>query len=119
MRGGSLAGRLGSAGARFCVLAFALSAAGCVSYTYVDANRIQHVVGFVDVAMTPPATTSATAVTLRSFGFSFFRHPNAGSDVSLGYSEQSIVNLPDNACLDLQAKGLCAERDAQVGAPTQ
>ncbi len=49
-------------------------------------------------------------MTLRAFGLSVFRHPTAGSAVSLGYSEESIVTLPDNACLDLQTEGVCADR---------
>ncbi|MEJ0028755.1 MAG: hypothetical protein WDN01_22235 [Rhizomicrobium sp.] len=122
MRGASLAGRLRAAGARCCTAALALSAQGCVSYSYVDAHQVQHVVGFVDVAL-PAAPSSgkagATAVSLRTFGLSFFRHPAAGSDIALGYSEQSIVSLPDNGCIDLQAKSLCADRASHSGASTQ
>jgi len=114
MRGGSVASGLRVA-SKFGVFAFSLISAGCVSYTYVDSHQVQHVVGFVDVAMAPPAgKSSATAVILRSFGLSFFRHPTAGSDISLGYSEQSVVSLPDNACLDLQAKGVCADLEAHA-----
>jgi len=110
MRGGRLAGGLMGAAAKCGVAALVLLAQGCVSYSYVDAHQVQHVVGFVDIAMTPPSgKAGATAVTLRAFGLSFFRHPTAGSGVALGYSEQSIVNLPDNACLDLQTKGVCAD----------
>ncbi len=120
MRGGDLAGRLCAAGARGCTIALVLVAPGCVSYSYVDAHQVQHVMGFVDVAtpLAPPsAKPGATSVTLRAFGLSVFRHPVAGSSVALGYSEQSIVSLPDNACLDLQTKGVCA--DSHPAATTQ
>ncbi len=120
MRGGILVGKLRAAGAVCCVLALGFLAPGCVSYSYVDAHQVQHVVGFVDVAMPPPSgKPEATAVTLRSFGLSVFRHPTAGSDIALGYSEQSIVSLPDNACLDLAARNVCAARDAHAGTTTQ
>jgi len=121
MRGGRLAGRLCAIGATGCAIALVLLAPGCVSYSYVDSHQVQHVVGFVDVALplAPSGKAGATSVTLRAFGLSVFRHPTAGSGVSLGYSEQSIVTLPDNACLDLQTNGVCAARHAPTEPSTQ
>ena len=122
MRGGSLAGRLCAAGAKCCTVAPILLAPGCVSYSYVDAHRVQHLVGFVDVALPlapSPGKPVATAVTVRTFGLSVFRHPDAGSAVSLGYSEQSVVTMPDNACLDLQSRGVCADKASPSGPSTQ
>jgi len=122
MRGGDSVGGLGAAVAKCCMVVLVLLAPGCVSYSYVDAHQVQHVVGFVDVAMplaSPTGKAGATAVTLRSFGLSFFRHPTAGSDIALGYSEQSIVSVPDNTCIDLEAKGPCADRDLHPATTTQ
>ncbi|HEY4943171.1 MAG TPA: hypothetical protein VII56_17200 [Rhizomicrobium sp.] len=85
---------------------------GCVSYSYIDANTVQHVVGFVDIA-TPLASgkagePAATSVTVTSFGVSLHRSPAADNGLTLGYSSETIVSLPSGACLDLNAKGVCA-----------
>jgi hypothetical protein len=101
------------------VALFALLA-GCVSYSYVDDRNVQHVVGIVDVAVRPanasPSDSTASGVSVTSFGLSAYSRPDTGSGVVLGYSEETFLLLPDNSCIDLNGAGFCAAPPASPAA---
>lgn len=85
---------------------------GCVSYSYVDDRNVHHIVGFVDVAIGPadgsPGDAAASAVRVTSLGFSAYSHPDNGAGVVLGYSEETLLMLPNNSCIDLNSAGPCS-----------
>ncbi|MEI9991384.1 MAG: hypothetical protein WDM86_15230 [Rhizomicrobium sp.] len=111
MRGGSLAGRLRAAGAKGCAAALILAAPGCVSYSYVDAQQVQHVVGFVDVAMPLPqgarSEPAATAIATTTLGIAISRRSDGSDGFAVGYTKDMTIALPNGACLDLETDGVC------------
>jgi hypothetical protein len=89
---------------------------GCVSYTYLDDHNVQHVVGFVDLAITPagppPADPAPKLNSISAIGLSAYSNPNGGG-VALGYTKEVFLIVPDNSCIDLGAPGPCAARSQQ------
>lgn len=94
-----------------CVALPCLFIAGCASITYVDSNNVQHVVGLLDVSIpeskTRPGGPSATSMTLTTLGVAVYRHPDSNSGVTLGYNRETVVSLPDGACLDITSGDVC------------
>lgn len=110
-RGRSAVFRLAS----LCVLVGAT--AGC-AVSYVDSKNVRHIIGFVDVALpaTPAETSGPTpsVVSVTSFGVHAYSGTQNGSGLVVGYGKETVVTMPNNACVDLNAPGLCA-----AGSPTQ
>jgi hypothetical protein len=93
-------------------VSLALMSAGC-AYSYVDSNNIRHIIGFVDVSL-PAAPTEAsgpmpTAVSVTSLGVHVYSGTVNGSGLVLGYGKETVLVMPNNACVDITAPGLCAE----------
>ena len=88
--------------------------AGCVSYSYVDEHNVQHVIGFNDVTGVSAGDVSSdnasNAISVSSFGLTAYSGPNNDGGVTLGYSKQTFLYMPNNACVDLNAPGLCAQK---------
>jgi len=96
------------------VAAILISAStGCVSYTYLDDHNVQHVVGFVDLAIIPagppPADPAPKLNSISAIGFSAYSNPDGGG-VALGYTKETFLILSDNSCIDIGAPGPCAAR---------
>ena len=99
------------------VAAILISAStGCVSYSYLDDHNVQHVVGFVDLAIAPagppPADPAPKLTSISAIGLSAYSNPDGGG-VALGYTKETFLILPGNSCIDLAAAGLCAARPRQ------
>jgi hypothetical protein len=90
---------------------------GC-AVSYVDSKNVRHIIGFVDVAlpMAPAEAAGPTpsVVSVTSFGVHAYSGTANGSGLVVGYGKETVVTMPNNACVDLSAPGLCA-----AGAPTQ
>ena len=84
---------------------------GCLAYSYVDERNVQHVIGLVNLAIQPPETAgaakTASAINLVGLGVSVLAGAS-GHSVTLGYSSETLLLIPDSACIDLQAPGPCA-----------
>ena len=88
--------------------------AGCVSYSYVDEHNVQHVIGFNDVTSSADDVSpdnASNAVSVTSFGLTAYSGPSNDGGVTLGYSRQTFLYMPNNACVDLNTPGLCARQD--------
>lgn len=96
------------------ILAFAAS--GC-AYSYVDAEHNRHVIGMLDITTPPASAQPVTSVTLTTVGLSVYRQSGSDSAISLGYNQQTVVSLPNNACLDLARSSVCAASSDSKGAP--
>jgi hypothetical protein len=101
-----------------------LLAAGCASVTYLDSEGFRHVIGLVDVTIPNPLDANskalATAVTITSLGLAISRPTDGGSNLLIGYGRETIVSLPQDACLDLEYEGPCAtvvDAVGKVGTP--
>jgi hypothetical protein len=93
-------------------LTLLLGSSGCASISYVDSHKNRHVIGFVDIT-TPssdgtPAQPATSAVTLTTFGLALYRRPDSNSGITLGYNKETLVSLPNNACLNLDDSSICA-----------
>ena len=88
--------------------------AGCLSYSYVDEHNVRHVIGFNDVtggsAGDVSSDNASNAITVSSFGLTAYSGPNDDGGVTLGYSRQTFLYMPNNACVDLNTPGLCAQK---------
>ena len=91
--------------------AVAISAAGCASITYTDAHHVQHLVGWVDLAL-PPGTSETRATSTTTLGLAVVANGAGSRQVSLGFARDTIVTVPSGACLDLQQPGPCAARQS-------
>jgi len=85
--------------------------AGC-AVSYVDSKNVRHVIGFVDVAL-PSAATEASGptpsvVSVTSLGVHVYSGTANGSGLVVGYGKETVLTMPNNACVDLSAPGLCA-----------
>jgi hypothetical protein len=92
-----------------------LNAAGC-AFSYVDSRNVRHVIGFVDVAL-PAAPTEASGptpsvVSVTSVGVHVYSGTSNGGGVVLGYGKETVLIMPNNACVDLNAPGVCAAATA-------
>jgi hypothetical protein len=89
-----------------------LLALGACSYSYVDSNNVRHVIGLVNVSITPTANeapeSTPSAVSVTSVGMHVYSGSPNGSGVVLGYAKETVLLMPNNACVDLQATSLCA-----------
>ena len=98
------------------------SMSGCVSYSYVDKNNVQHLVGFVHATIAPTDAAGAGAaprvLDVYGLGLSMNSVPDAGSAFTLGYAHQRLILLPNNSCVDLNAPGPCAA-NAAAAPPAQ
>lgn len=88
----------------------AFGTAGC-AVSYVDSNNVRHVIGFVDVAL-PVAPTEASGptpsvVSVTSLGVHVYSGTQNGSGVVVGYGKETVLTMPNNACVDLSAPGPC------------
>src|SRR5262249_53916466 len=101
---------------RMGVVALASFLVGACSYSYVDANNVRHVVGLVDMTIAPANTGSepvATAVSVTSVGMHVYSGTANGGGVVLGYGRETVLLIPNNACIDLNSPGPClAARNA-------
>lgn len=91
----------------------AAAAAGlcaCVSYSYVDAAGTQHVVGWVKLDLPPPAPGGAGALSITTLGLSAYARPATGAGIALGYNKETLLAVPDNACIDMRTFGVCGAR---------
>ena len=84
--------------------------AGC-AVSYVDSKNVRHVIGFVDVAL-PSAPAEAagptpSVVSMTSLGVHVYSGTANGSGVVVGYGKETVVTMPNNTCVDLNAPGLC------------
>ena len=105
-------GEIGRGALRIVKAAVFLTLSGCVSYSYVDDHDVQHVIGFVDVAIPGADGHAPKSVSVTGFGLFAFSHPDRGSGVVLGYSRETSLELPNGSCLDLNSVGTCsAKRD--------
>ena len=91
-----------------------LATSGCVSFSYVDKNNVQHIIGFVhariDAPPAPPSTATARMLDVRGFGLSLHSVSDVGSAFTLGYVHQKLLILPPGACVDLSTPGRCADQ---------
>lgn len=93
-------------------LAAALATSGC-AFSYVDSDNVRHIIGFVDVSL--PATSAdasgpqPSAVSVTSVGMHVYSGTANGSGVVLGYGKETVLTMPNNACVDLGKPGLCAD----------
>jgi hypothetical protein len=88
-----------------------LFASGACSYSYVDSNNVRHVIGLVSMSIAPSGEAPAiapSAVSVTSLGMHVYSGAANGSGVVLGYSKETVLLMPNNACIDLQATSLCA-----------
>lgn len=89
-----------------------LVSASC-AYSYVDSNNVRHIVGFVDVSLPATPTESSgptpSAVSITSVGVHVYSGTANGSGLVLGYGRETVLMMPNNACVDIAAPGLCAE----------
>ncbi len=96
---------------RMVAFSLALMSTGC-AYSYVDSNNVRHVIGLVDVAIPATGTESAgpvaSAVSVTSVGLYVYSGSPNGSGVVLGYGKETVLLMPNNACVDLNAPGVCA-----------
>jgi hypothetical protein len=88
-----------------------LASGGC-AYSYVDSNDVRHVIGIVDVAL-PAAPGEATGpspsvVSVTSVGVHVYSGTSNGGGVVLGYGKETVLTMPNNACVDLSGPGPCA-----------
>lgn len=101
-----------------CLLAITWTLAGC-AFSYVDSSNVRHVIGFVDVALpAAPAEVvgpTPSVVSVTSVGMHVYSGTSNGSGVVLGYGKETVVVMPNNACIDLSGPGLCAA--AAVASP--
>jgi hypothetical protein len=89
---------------------------GCMSYSYVDSHAVQHVVGFVDVAIGPPgaspdhvsANAGMTGVRVTSIGVSAYSHPQSGSGIAIGYTRETFFSVANQSCIDFNSAGPCS-----------
>lgn len=90
-------------------VASSLLATGC-SFTYIDSKNMRHTVGFVDVAVPAGDSASATpsAVSVTSVGMRVYNGAPNGGGIVLGYSKETVLLMPSNSCVDLNAPGICA-----------
>lgn len=100
-------------------LALALAPAGC-AFSYVDSSNVRHIIGFVDVALpaapAEAASPTPSVVSVTSLGVHVYSGTANGSGLVVGYGKETVVVMPNNACIDLGAPGLCA---AAAVAPAQ
>jgi hypothetical protein len=98
---------------RACAAILSLALAGCVSYSYVDDHNVQHVVGFVHVAIDrghgAAAGSTPTAVSVTGIGLSAYTDPINGNGVILGYGKEVFLTIPNNSCIDLDPAGPCSK----------
>jgi len=99
----------GQAARLVAVAATGVLTASCASVTYVDASGAKHVMGFADVTVAPPKTTSAPLVlSVTTFGLAVrMASARQNGAVTLGYDKQTVLDLPANACVDLTTAGPC------------
>jgi hypothetical protein len=92
------------------VLAASVLTVSCTSLTYVEASGVRHVVGFANVTVTPSATKNGpSVVSVTTLGLAVrLASARQNGAVTLGYDKQTAVDLPANACVDLEAPGACA-----------
>lgn len=90
-----------------------LNAAGC-AYSYVDSNNVRHIVGIVDVALpaAPAESVGPSVVSVTSLGVHVYSGTSNGGGVVLGYGKETVLTMPNNACVDLGAPGVCAAATA-------
>lgn len=88
---------------------------GCLSFTYVDADNVRHVVGLVDVAVERRGAVEAVQVS--GLGLAALSGGPQGDGIVLGYSRATFVSAADGACIDLQTPGPCAARQEQGNVP--
>jgi hypothetical protein len=93
---------------RGAALAALCAAGGCVSYSYVDADHVQHIVGFVDVTAPAAGDGQTTSLTTTTLGVALYRRPQSNVGLTLGYNKETLVSLPSGACIDLNTAGVCA-----------
>lgn len=90
----------------------AASTSGC-AFSYVDSRNVRHVIGFVDISLPATATgtsrPTSTAVSVTSVGVHVYSGTANGSGLVLGYGKETVLAIPDSACVDIQMPGLCAE----------
>ena len=84
---------------------------GC-AVSYVDSKNVRHVIGFVDVAL-PSAPAEAngptpSVVSVTSLGVHVYSGTANGSGLVVGYGKETVLTMPNNACVDLSAPSLCA-----------
>lgn len=97
----------------------AAAAAGlcaCVSYSYVDAAGTQRVIGWVKLELPAPAPGGAGAMSITTLGLSAYARPTTGAGVALGYNRETLLAVPDNACIDMRAFGVCGARAQETAA---
>jgi hypothetical protein len=101
---------------RIGAVALVLLTSGACSYSYVDANNVRHVVGLVDMSIAPANIGSepvASAVSVTSVGVHVYSGTANGGGVVLGYGRETVLLIPNNACIDLNSPGPCqAARNA-------
>jgi hypothetical protein len=89
----------------------ALMSGGC-AYSYVDSSNVRHVIWLVDVSISPaepnPSGPQSSAVSVTSVGLHVYSGTANGGGIVLGYGKETVVSLPNNACIDLNAPGVCA-----------
>lgn len=92
-------------------IALSLLAICACSYSYVDSNNVRHVVGLVDMTIASGGANgvepTATAVSVTSVGMHVYSGTARGGGVVLGYSKETLLVMPNNSCIDLQAATLC------------
>jgi hypothetical protein len=106
-----LGNRIKEIATRYIAVASVALTASCVSYSYVDSRNVEHVIGFVDVALSPSSPgrdqPTPSAVKITTLGLSAFSATETGS-LTLGFSQLTLLIVPDNSCIDLNFPGPCS-----------
>jgi len=95
------------------VVPLCLSMTGCIAISYTDADNVRHVVGLVDISLSPAVAedgATPTAIRMRTFGINAFSNPDA-SGVIFGYGDATFLTVPNNSCIDLVVMGPCSGAD--------
>lgn len=94
-----------------------LAVQGC-AFSYVDSNNVRHVVGFVDITLpvgkSDEASSASSAVSVTSVGVHVYSGRPNGGGFMLGYSKETVLLVPNNACVDIETPGVCANRASAV-----
>ena len=91
------------------VLGVAALSAGCMSFSYVDSENRQHILGLVDLRIEPSKRPSdPTVLKVTSLGLHVYSGTANGGGVVVGYASETMVAVPNNGCVDLRTPGACA-----------
>ncbi|MEW6392044.1 MAG: hypothetical protein AB1542_16730 [Pseudomonadota bacterium] len=90
------------------ILALSQPVLGCVSYSYVDRENVRHRVGLMHVVVRNDTSKPIEVDRMTVLGVAIGRDPVHGGGVTIGYRDDRVIRLPDNACVDIKAPAACA-----------